>query len=293
MSVVASDEGERVGLDALATLTDLLQRSRAAHPTTGLFEAADFQWWWRVERATDAVPQLFWFDGDGRPEAAVILTAWTDRVALDPIVLPGASREMVEYVTDRGLVHAAEHGFPSVGLEVADDDQVLLDILDERGFTVGDVGVVESWLDADARPPVSSLHDGYRLTTRADSLGRPHHMISERRGHPDPEPRLRQTSLYRADLDLVVFDASDAVAAYGLFWIDPVTATGLVEPMRTEDEHQRRGLARHVLTAGVDLLARAGARRIKICFEPDNPGSSTLYVDAGFRPVKQTHLVTR
>ena len=257
----ALDEGHRVGLDALATLTNLLQRCRADHPTIGLFEAADLQWWWRVERVTDAVPQLFWFDADGRAEAAAILTAWTDRIALDPIVLPGAPREVVEHVMDRGLAHAASHGFDSVGLEVADDDRVLLEVLAERGFTVGDLGVVESWLDADARPPVSPLHGGYRLTTRADTLDRPHHMISERRGHPDPEPRLRQTSLYRADLDLVVLDASDAVAAYGLFWFDPVTATGLVEPMRTEDEHQRRGLARHVLTAGVDLLARAGARR--------------------------------
>jgi GNAT superfamily N-acetyltransferase len=68
-----------------------------------------------------------------------------------------------------------------------------------------------------------------------------------------------ETSLYRPDLDLVVHDSSDSVAAYGLFWYDPATATGLVEPMRTEDDHQRRGLARHILTTGVDLLAEAGA----------------------------------
>ena len=71
----------------------------------------------------------------------------------------------------------------------------------------------------------------------------------------------------------VVHDSHDNVAAYGLFWYDPETATGLVEPMRTEDDHQRRGLARHILTTGIDLLAEAGAVRIKICYEPDNPAS--------------------
>ena len=118
----------------------------------------------------------------------------------------------------------------------------------------------------------------------------PHHMISRKRIVADVEPRLRQTSLYRADLDLAVYDAGGDPAGYGLFWFDPVTATGLVEPMRTEDEHQQRGLANHILTAGVGLLADAGAERIKICFEPDNSAASHLYLSVGFEPVKQTDL---
>jgi GNAT superfamily N-acetyltransferase len=93
------------------------------------------------------------------------------------------------------------------------------------------------------------------------------------RSGPDVETRLRQTSLYRPDLDLLVLDSRDGVAAYGLLWFDPETVTGLVEPMRTEDDHQQRGLARHLLTVVIDLLAEAGAVRIKICFEPDNPAS--------------------
>ncbi|MGH8945235.1 MAG: GNAT family N-acetyltransferase, partial [Acidimicrobiia bacterium] len=74
---------------------------------------------------------------------------------------------------------------------------------------------------------------------------------------------------------------------------DPETATGLVEPMRTEDDHQRRGLARYLLTAGIDLLAEAGAVRIKICFRPDNPASRGLYLSVGFEPVKQCAVVSR
>jgi GNAT superfamily N-acetyltransferase len=118
-------------------------------------------------------------------------------------------------------------------------------------------------------------------------------MINPKRNHPDPEARLRQTSLYRPDLDLVVHDSRDSVAAYGLFWYDPETATGLVEPMRTEDDHQRRGLARHLLTTGIDLLAEAGAQRIKICYEPDNPASGSLYLSAGFEPDRQTVVFSR
>ncbi len=114
-----------------------------------------------------------------------------------------------------------------------------------------------------------------------------------KRNGPDVEARLRQTSLYRPDLDLVVLDRDDNPAASGLFWYDPETATGLVEPMRTEDDHQRRGLARHVLTTGIDRVAEAGAARIKICFEPDNPASRGLYLSVGFEPVTQTDVLAR
>jgi ribosomal protein S18 acetylase RimI-like enzyme len=63
--------------------------------------------------------------------------------------------------------------------------------------------------------------------------------------------------------------------------------------MRTEDDHQRRGLARHVLTAGIDLLAAAGAESIKVCFEPHNPASRGLYLSVGFQPVKETVVFSR
>lgn len=140
---------------------------------------------------------------------------------------------------------------------------------------------------------ISPLPEDYRLSSRLHTMQRPHHMINVERNHPDVEPRLREISLYRPDLDLVVHDSGGKVAPYGLFWHDPETATGLVEPMRTEDDHQRRGLARHILTTGIDLLADAGAERIKICFEPGNPASRSLYLGVGFEPLRQTDVFSR
>ena len=286
-------EEHRVGVQYLEVATALLQRARSAHPTAGLYEAADLQWWWRMPRSTDNIPQLFWFDHLGRPEAAVLAIDWGDRVALAPVVMPDTPPDWIAYVMERGLDHAGEAGFDPIGLEVDPTDAVLPEVLVDHGFAIEEDGVVETWLTADARPEISPLHEGYRLFSRLDTLQHPHHMISPKRNHADVEPRLRETSLYRPDLDLVVLDSRDEVAAYGLFWFDPATATGLVEPMRTEDDHQRRGLARHILTAGIDLLARAGAERIKICYEPDNPASGGLYLSVGFEPVRQTVVFSR
>jgi len=290
-------EEQRAGLDYLSTVTTLLQRVRAAHPTIGLYEAAEMQWWWGVRRPTDSFPQLFWIDEAGRPEAAVTVTDFSNNATSalygDPTivvtVMPGATVDWVEHVVERGLAHVAGHGIGTVELEVDQADAVQRDLLFARGFEVKGDGLVECWIDADARPEVSALHDGYRLVPRADTEGRAHHMADDRR--PELEERLRQTSLYRPDLDLAVYDSNDDVAGYGMFWYDPVSSTGVVEPMRTHDAHRQRGLARHILTAGLDLLAAAGAARISIGYEPDNPASGHLYRSVGFEQHQRTDLM--
>jgi GNAT superfamily N-acetyltransferase len=293
-------EQHRAGVDYLEVAAALLHRVRSVHPTAGLLEAADLHWWWRTPRSTDNLPQLFWFDRLGRPEAAVIATDWGDGIALDPIVMPDATPDWVAHVIERGLAHASESGFGAVDFVVDRADYVMREVLVGHGFAIEEEGtddssvslsVVHAWLAADARLEISPLHEDYRLSSRLDTMLRPHHMI--RRSGPDVETRLHQTSLYRPDLDLLVLDSRDRVAAYGLFWFDPETATGLVEPMRTEDDHQRRGLARHLLTAGIDLLAEAGAVRIKLCFRPDNPAARGLYLSVGFEPDKQTVVLSR
>ena len=48
------------------------------------------------------------------------------------------------------------------------------------------------------------------------------------------------------DLSFATFTREPVFAGYSLFWSDPVTGCGEVEPVRTEDAHQRRGLAQQL-----------------------------------------------
>jgi predicted N-acetyltransferase YhbS len=70
------------------------------------------------------------------------------------------------------------------------------------------------------------------------------------------------------------------VAGYGLFWADPVTRVGLVEPMRTEEPHGGRGIASHILATGLSRLAASGCDRLKVS------NDIGLYLRAGFRPLR-------
>lgn len=286
----------RSGLAAVETGTALLQRIRGADPVAGLFEAAELQWWWAKERSTDTVDQLFWFDEQG-PVAAAILTDWGSGDSMlysDPTLLvatlPGMPLEDVAAALDAGRAHAAALGIASVSLEADRDDAAMQAVLPECGFERVEDALLQCWLDLGDRPDVSMLEDGYELRDRVGAAGTAHHLAKPGRG--DVDARLRQGSLYRDDLDLFVVAPDGEVAGFALCWFDPVTATAVIEPVRTRDAHQRRGISRHLLTAGLDRVARLGATRAAIGYEPDNPASGPLYRSLGFVPHRRTDLLS-
>jgi ribosomal protein S18 acetylase RimI-like enzyme len=61
--------------------------------------------------------------------------------------------------------------------------------------------------------------------------------------------------------------------------------------MRVEDEYQRRGLARMLLTNGLDRLGRKGARHLKVGFGTD--AARNLYLGAGFVQTSIDRLLIR
>lgn len=276
-------EEPATGTGYLALVTRLLQRVRLACPAGGLWEAADFQWSWRRERSSDGYAQLFWMDDHGEPAAGVIFTGEGHGGACqcDVIVTPEHAERMLGVLWQRALRRMAQLGLDAVEVTVRDDDTFMRDAVAAAGFTAtGDTGT-SSWLNSGDRPDIAPLPAGYRLLSRAETAGRPHHMIA--RNGAEVAARLAQCSLYDPELDLLVQAPDGAVAGYGLFWADPVTGVGLVEPMRTEQRYWRNGLARHVLTTGLDRLAGRGCTRLKVS------SGHALYLGAGFTSVAPDH----
>ena len=286
------DETTATGLEYLRLITTLANRVRVEDATAGIWEAADFQWWWRRERSSDEFAQLFWTDTSGAPEAAVVFTDWGAGWGCDPVVLQSKADDMMPGVWSRALERMDEIPADDVEIAVRDNDDNLRALVTESGFSPSDEAhFVATWMRAADVPPIAALADGFTLHDRREGLDRVHHMVA--RNGDRVEERLSQTSLYRRDLDLWVEDAEGQVAAYGLFWFDPATGVGLVEPMRTEERYWRLGLARHVLTAGLDRLTSLGASRVKVSYESTNPAAEKLYLTCGFRPGAPERLYRR
>lgn len=266
------------GLAALSLATELLQRARLTDATAGVWEAADLHWWWRTPRRSDAVDDLFWVDDRG-PVAGVVMTDWNRAWACDAITIPGVSPVPLATVWDRALEVIEGLGLEKVEVLARDDELELLGLLSGAGFVADGDGGGTTWMDASDRPDVTGLPEGFVLVDRAEPKLRAHPM--RRRNGENVEARLQQCSLYDPALDLAVEAADGQTVGYALFWFDPVTAVGLVKPMRVEDPYQRRGLARAMLSEGIERLARRGARRVKVGYDTDV--ARALYVGAGFR----------
>lgn len=273
------------GRDGLAVLTRLLQRARMEDPTAGVWEAADLHWWWRSVRASDELEQTVWLDDAEDPVAACVLTEWKESWTCDPIVVPSRTEDLLPVVlaaAGERLDAAEVNG--DVVMAVPDGDEQWQRLATQHRFAAGEDRWAVLWMDAAAAPAVTALPDGYTMGDRVERAALPHHFDVKYSG--DEQARLAASPLYRRDLDLCVVTDDGEVAAYGLFWFDRVTRVGMVEPMRTEDPHQGRGLARAVLTAGLSRLVAAGAKRLKISVEIGNAPAEHLYTSAGFVPTR-------
>ncbi len=268
-------ERQVAGLDYLNLVTPLLQRARQEDPNAGVWEAADLQWWWRRDQHPDPANQTFWLE-DGVPCAAAIFTNWGDRWGCDVITI-GVGDELV---WTRALERVDALADKPVDVTVNEDDVGLVERVTAAGFAATDEVAVPTWMTAAERPKPTPLARGFELVARSDDQTRPHPMI-ERNGEHVAD-RLRECSLYRSELDLAVYAPNGDVAGYGLFWADPITGVGLVEPMRTEDQYQGRGLARHLLTSGVERLSAQGCSRLKVTYMTGNEASRRLYLGSGF-----------
>jgi ribosomal protein S18 acetylase RimI-like enzyme len=154
-------------------------------------------------------------------------------------------------------------------------------------------GVLTRALDVlpDPAPPA-----GYRLgwvRTRGQAIGR---VEAQRAAFAASDflleryERVRRTWPYRASLDRIVLTEDDAVVAFCTAWLDEENSAGLLEPVGTHPDHQRRGLARAVCSDALRALHQAGAKVAQVGFATD--AAYATYRSIGFE-LSATEVVFR
>jgi mycothiol synthase len=173
-----------------------------------------------------------------------------------------------------------------VAIWVDSQDLLRRSILQSRGYTRGPEAESQWRRDLDKPIPDATVAEGYLIRSLGDANEIPARSWASWRGfHPnEPEGKyqgwqwyhtIQRCPLYRRDLDLVAALPGGEIAAIATFWFDDVTRTVYIEPVATVPEHQRRGLARALITEGLRRVQRLGALRAFV--GGYEPGPDSLY----------------
>jgi GNAT superfamily N-acetyltransferase len=111
---------------------------------------------------------------------------------------------------------------------------------------------------------IRPLGDGLELLERCYASGLAFHegdirTAVDNRQDPAWYRNIQTAPLYRRDLDLVAIAPDGAIAAFATLWFDDVTRSAYFEPVGTVPAHQRRGLGKALLSAGLRRGQRLGA----------------------------------
>jgi len=92
-----------------------------------------------------------------------------------------------------------------------------------------------------------------------------------------------RTPGFHIDRELAVVAPDERFAAFVIIWLDPISRTGLFEPVGCHRDFQRRGLASALMYEGMRRMRAAGMETAIVRYNADNIGGVPLYRSVGFQ----------
>jgi len=198
---------------------------------------------------------------------------------------PELEEEMI-IVAEQHLAAPRSDGVRRLWVFADGQDTLRQNTLIRRGYTKRGLSEHQWRRELDVPIPDAPVAPGYTVRSLGDVDELPSRSwASWRAFHPDePDERyegwewyhnIQRMPLYHRDLDLVTVAPTGEVASFRTVWYDDVTRSAYYEPVGTMPEHQRRGLAKALLTEGLRRLKRMGATRAFV--GGYEPGPNALY----------------
>ncbi|QDT39284.1 GNAT family N-acetyltransferase [Stratiformator vulcanicus] len=281
------------GIEVIGAATEILTRNRSVGRDVGFLDAAEVQWWWVDGGFDDPANQLVWFNQDDRPIAVFFQydsgPAWEADIFWDAQLEQTVRREVWPVYEE--LLTALPNDKPAK-IMIDGRDVATATTLNELGWHKSEESLVQTVLANNKAVLAATLPHGFQFTDELRRDSSRVHPMTTRKGERVDE-LLKECSLYRPDLDLHILAPDGTMAGYCLCWLDEKNSVGIFEPVRVEQEFQRRGLGTALMHEGVRKLQRAGANCIKVCYRFGNSAAEALYRKVGFEPVFEKQLYLR
>jgi GNAT superfamily N-acetyltransferase len=228
---------------------------------------------------------------------ALIGWAWVGARGLIEIELIASRAEVAAYqamlAEGEAIIDAASRAGDAVTQLrgwVPDDNGAMAEAFARRGFAAGEAALqINERSSLDELPDPRPLPPGWTFgdvdtDERVDSRVECHRAaFAPSSLTAEGYRRVRATWPYRAELDRVIVDEHGAVVAACTSWLDEANGEGLLEPVATRPDQQRRGYGRAVCIDALRALREAGARTAQVGCHAGAPACAT-YNAIGFEP---------
>lgn len=249
------------------------------------------------------------FNGNKLFDPSEIMTLWEDGAGIAAWVMVGPRHrgfdaqvrpdlrgddleaEVLEFAEGETVRLMDEHRVAgdSVLAAAHRGDTVRRDLLVARGWELEENGAEVINRRALEDLPDSTAPEGYRFRSvrgveEADAVAAVHAASFGSEWTPELYARVMTSPGYDPRREFVAEAPDGTLGAFAVTWHDPVTSTGLFEPVGTHPDHRRRGLAAGLLTFGMQAMAAAGMKHAIVGNLGSNEASRNLYLGAGFEP---------
>jgi mycothiol synthase len=246
----------------------------------------------------DPAPYCFVYESNGNLEALILFyairsSAWGLLVhpyrrdaVLEATLVAWAEQHL------RHLLIVSGSAKEWITSEVMECDTLRRDVLASRGYVAepeADFFVTTRLLQGEL--PVSVLPDGFGIRAvagehEADAVQAVHASAFGRAWQPGEYLKVMRSSSFHIERELVVVSPDGRFAAFLVYWIDPISKSGLFEPVGCHPDFQRRGLTKALMYEGLRCMAAQGMTMAVVVHEApdDNPASTALYRSVGFNP---------
>jgi hypothetical protein len=175
-----------------------------------------------------------------------------------------------------------------VGSDVMDCDEVRTKLLRSQGYApAADPYLYYTTRSLLTPIPASVLPDGFTIRPvegeqDAEELRAVHSGAFSSNWQPGEYLNVMRTPGFHIDRELVVVAPDGRFAAFLIYWLDPISRSGLFEPVGCHRDFQRRGLTKALMFEGLRRMVAHGMDRAVVKHSPTNEAAASLYQSVGF-----------
>lgn len=200
--------------------------------------------------------------------------------------------QLIEWVENAtiALLQAENAAAKQISTEVMAGDLARANALQQRGFEPeAQPSMMFTTRPLNIPIPTSVLPEGFSIRSVAGEheaalVAAVHSSAFNSSWTPEEYLKVMRSPAFDIDHELVVVAPDGRFAAFTVLWFDPVSKSGLFEPVGCHVDFQRKGLARALMYEGMRRMLAQRLTTAIVLHYTDNPASTGLYASLGFTP---------